>query len=50
VGLAAHDTGSAAAQILARRWPDRVSGLFFFNAVHPAIGHGWIDRGHDARL
>jgi pimeloyl-ACP methyl ester carboxylesterase len=50
VGLVAHDVGSAAAQVFARAWPERVSGLFLFNAVHAAIGRGWIDGGHYARL
>lgn len=50
VGLVAHDVGSAAAQVFTRRWPERVSGLFLFNAVHAAVGRAWIDGGHYARL
>ena len=50
VGLVAHDVGSAVAQDFARRWPERVSGLFLFNCVHPGIGRRWIDSGHYARL
>ena len=50
VGLVAHDVGSAVAQDFARRWPERVSGLFLFNCVHPGIGRRWIDGGHYARL
>ncbi len=50
VGLVAHDVGSAVAQEFARRWPERVSGLFFFNCVHAGIGRRWIDHGHYARL
>lgn len=45
-GIVAHDVGSTVAQVLARRAPQRVAGLFFFNCVHPGIGARWAEPGH----
>lgn len=38
VGVVGHDVGGAVMQALARAAPERVSGLFFFDFVHPGIG------------
>jgi pimeloyl-ACP methyl ester carboxylesterase len=38
VGVVGHDVGGAVMQPLARRAPDRFSGLFFFDFVYPGIG------------
>ena len=38
VGLVGHDVGGAVMQPLARRAPERVAGLFFFDFVYPGIG------------
>lgn len=38
VGIVAHDIGGAIAQALARRSPDQLSGLFFFDFIYPGIG------------
>ena len=38
VGVIGHDVGGAAMQPLARRAPDRLVGLFFFDFVYPGIG------------
>jgi pimeloyl-ACP methyl ester carboxylesterase len=38
VGVVGHDVGGAVMQPLARRAPDRLAGLFFFDFVHPGIG------------
>jgi pimeloyl-ACP methyl ester carboxylesterase len=38
VGLIGHDVGGAAMQPLARKAPERVAGLFFFDFVYPGIG------------
>ena len=38
VGVVGHDVGGAAMQSLARRAPQRLSGLFFFDFVYPGIG------------
>ena len=38
VGLVGHDVGGALMQPLARRAPERVAGLFFFDFVYPGIG------------
>lgn len=45
-GIASHDVGAYVAQAIARRAPDRVSGLFFFNGPHPGIGRRWVDATH----
>ncbi len=45
-GLVAHDVGSFVAQVIARRAPERVSGLFFFNCAYPGIGARWVEPGH----
>lgn len=41
-GIVSHDVGSFVAQALARRAPERVSGLFFFNCAYPGIGARWF--------
>jgi pimeloyl-ACP methyl ester carboxylesterase len=38
VGVIGHDVGGAAMQPLARKAPERVVGLFFFDFVYPGIG------------
>ncbi len=38
VGVVGHDVGGAVMQSLARMAPQRLSGLFFFDFVHPGIG------------
>lgn len=38
VGVVGHDVGGAVMQPLARRAPERFSGLFFFDFVYPGIG------------
>ncbi len=43
VGLVSHDVGAFAAQTFARRHPERLQGLFFFDCPHPGIGSRWID-------
>ena len=45
-GLVGHDVGAYVAQAVARRAPDRVSGLFFFNGPHPGIGKRWAEASH----
>ena len=37
-GIVGHDVGGALMQPLARKAPDRVAGLFFFDFVYPGIG------------
>jgi len=41
IGIVTHDVGSVAAQTFARSYPERLAGLFFFNAPHPGIGRRW---------
>lgn len=43
VGLVAHDVGAVAAQTLARSYPERICGIFFFNCPHPGIAGAWAD-------
>lgn len=45
-GLVAHDMGSMVAQAIARRHPDRVAGLYFFNCVYAGIGARFAEPAH----
>jgi pimeloyl-ACP methyl ester carboxylesterase len=38
VGIVSHDVGATITQTLARRHPNRIVGLFFFNFMYPGIG------------
>jgi pimeloyl-ACP methyl ester carboxylesterase len=46
VGLVGHDVGALVAQVFARRSPERLKGLFFFNCPHAGIGARWIVPDH----
>ncbi len=46
VGLVSHDVGAQVAQAFARRCPQRLTGLFFFNCPYPGIGRRWIEPDH----
>ena len=46
VGIVAHDVGASVAQELARRRPDLVRALFFFNLVYPGIGARFTTPDH----
>lgn len=46
IGLVAHDIGAFVAQVIARRSPGRIAGLFFFNCAYPGIGARWVEPGH----
>src|SRR4051795_12239870 len=39
-GIVGHDVGGALMQPLARKAPERIAGLFFFDFVYPGIGRG----------
>ena len=41
-GIVCHDIGGFLAQDYARRHPDRVAGLFFFDCPHFGIGPRWV--------
>lgn len=45
-GFVAHDVGSFVAQALARKAPQRVRALFFFNCGYPGIGARWVAPDH----
>jgi epoxide hydrolase 4 len=45
-GIVTHDVGSFVAQVVTRRAPDRVAGLFFFNCAYPGIGARWVEPRH----
>jgi pimeloyl-ACP methyl ester carboxylesterase len=45
-GLVSHDVGAFVAQVIARQAPQRLSGLFFFNAPYPGIGARWLAPRH----
>ena len=42
-GLVSHDVGAYVAQGFARKYPERLSGLFFFNCPYAGIGERWAD-------
>ena len=42
-GIVSHDVGAYVAQGFARKYPDRLSGLFFFNCPYPGIGERWAE-------
>lgn len=44
-GLVGHDVGAFLAQEYARRHPDRLAGLFFFDCPHFGIGRRWVEGG-----
>lgn len=46
VGLVSHDVGAYAAQEFARRHPERLSGLFFFDCPYAGVGARWAAPGH----
>lgn len=45
-GLVSHDVGAGVAQVFARKWPDRLSGLFFTNCPYPGVGKRWATAEH----
>lgn len=45
-GMVTHDIGAHVAQAAARRAPERLFGLFFFDCPYPGIGRRWADPGH----
>jgi len=45
-GLVSHDVGAYVAQAFARRHPERLAGLFFFDCPYPGIGGRWADADH----
>jgi pimeloyl-ACP methyl ester carboxylesterase len=46
VGLVSHDVGAYVAQLFARKSPERLSGLFFFDCPYPGIGNRWSRPDH----
>ncbi len=42
-GVVSHDVGAYVAQGFARKYPERLSGLFFFNCPYAGIGERWAD-------
>jgi pimeloyl-ACP methyl ester carboxylesterase len=44
-GIVSHDVGAYLAQDYARRHPERLTGLFFFDCPHFGIGKRWVERG-----
>lgn len=42
-GIVGHDVGSFIMQGFARRYPERLTGLFFFNCAYPGIGRRWLE-------
>jgi pimeloyl-ACP methyl ester carboxylesterase len=46
LGIVSHDVGAYVAQTLARKAPDRLRGLFFFDCPYPGIGARWAAPDH----
>jgi pimeloyl-ACP methyl ester carboxylesterase len=46
VGVVGHDVGAYAAQALARRHPQAVERLLFFNCPTVSVGGRWVHDGH----
>jgi len=42
-GVVSHDVGAYVAQGFARKYLDRLTGLFFFNCPYPGIGRRWVE-------
>ena len=42
-GVVSHDVGAYVAQGFARKYPERLSGLFFLNCPYAGIGERWAD-------
>ena len=42
-GVVSHDVGAYVAQGFARKYPERLSGLFVFDCPYPGIGDRWVD-------
>jgi pimeloyl-ACP methyl ester carboxylesterase len=42
-GVVSHDVGAYVAQGFARKYPERLVGLFFFDCPYPGIGRRWAD-------
>ena len=40
-GVVSHDVGAYVAQGFARKYPERLGGLFFFDCPYPGIGRRW---------
>ena len=45
-GIVSHDVGAYVAQAFARGYPERLSGIFFFNCPYPGIGERWAEADH----
>ena len=45
-GIVSHDVGAFVAQAFARTYPERATGLFFFNCPYPGIGSRWLEPDH----
>lgn len=45
-GIVGHDVGAYVAQAFAHKYPERVTGLFFFDCPYPGIGSRWAEPDH----
>lgn len=45
-GIVSHDVGAFIAQEFARRHPERLLGLYFFDCPYPGIGRRWAEPDH----
>ena len=45
-GVVSHDVGAYVVQAFARRYSQRLVGMFFFNCPYPGIGRRWAEPDH----
>ncbi|HTJ64267.1 MAG TPA: alpha/beta hydrolase [Alphaproteobacteria bacterium] len=50
VGVVSHDVGAYVGQLFGRHYPERCSGLFFFNVPYPGVGNRWTQPDHIAEI
>jgi len=46
VGIVSHDVGAYVAQLFGRQFPERTTGLFFFDCPYPGVGNRWTLPDH----
>jgi pimeloyl-ACP methyl ester carboxylesterase len=45
-GVVSHDVGAYVTQAFVRSYPERLTGLFFFDCPYPGIGKRWAEPDH----
>jgi pimeloyl-ACP methyl ester carboxylesterase len=50
VGVVSHDVGAYGAQLFGRQYPERATGLFFFDVPYPGVGNRWTQPDHISEI